>query len=213
MKKALATIDCVVVGVEVGHGKRHGVLSDYTFAVRDTASGKLVNIGKAYSGLTDAEIAEMTKWFEAHTIAQFGRYRQVEPTVVVEIAFDVIVRSKRHGSGFSLRFPRIAALRPDKSVDEIDTVETVTALYEGLQHGSELLVTAGARTVPPEPDSLPLRAPPRILRPCSTTGSSAHRPLTLYTDAFIIRGTLVTRQRRMTDILNNAEDASSCSRT
>jgi DNA ligase-1 len=151
MKKALATIDCVVVGVEVGHGKRHGVLSDYTFAVRDDATGGLVNIGKAYSGLTDVEIAEMTAWFEAHTIARYGRYRQVEPTVVVEIAFDVIVRSKRHGSGFSLRFPRIHALRPDKSVDEIDTVETVTALYEGLQHGSELLVTAGARSVPPEP--------------------------------------------------------------
>jgi DNA ligase-1 len=151
MKKALATIDCVVVGVEVGHGKRHGVLSDYTFAVRDEETGKLVNIGKAYSGLTDAEIAEMTAWFEAHTIARFGRYRQVEPTVVVEIAFDVIVRSKRHASGFSLRFPRIHALRPDKTVDDIDTVATVTALYEGLQHGSELLVTAGARTVPPEP--------------------------------------------------------------
>jgi ATP-dependent DNA ligase len=151
MKKALATIDCVVVGVEVGHGKRHGVLSDYTFAIRDDSTGKLVNIGKAYSGLTDAEIAEMTEWFEAHTIARFGRYRQVEPTVVVEIAFDVIVRSKRHGSGFSLRFPRIHALRRDKTVDDIDTVATVTALYEGLQHGSELLVTAGARTVPPEP--------------------------------------------------------------
>ncbi|MFL5674564.1 MAG: ATP-dependent DNA ligase [Chloroflexota bacterium] len=148
MKKALATIDCVVVGVEVGHGKRHGVLSDYTFAVRDTETGKLVNIGKAYSGLTDAEIAEMTRWFEAHTIARFGRYHQVEPTVVVEIAFDVIVRSARHGSGFSLRFPRIARLRPDKTVDEIDTVETVTALYEGLQHGSELLVTAGSRPAP-----------------------------------------------------------------
>ncbi len=151
MKKALATIDCVVVGVEVGHGKRHGVLSDYTFAVRETETGTFVNIGKAYSGLTDAEIAGMTAWFEAHTTARFGRYRQVEPTVVVEIAFDVIVRSKRHGSGFSLRFPRIHALRPDKTVDEIDTVESVTALYEGLQHGSELLVTAGARTVPPEP--------------------------------------------------------------
>jgi DNA ligase-1 len=151
MKKALATIDCVVVGVEVGHGKRHGVLSDYTFAVRDESTGKLVNIGKAYSGLTDAEIAEMTAWFEEHTVARFGRYRQVEPTVVVEIAFDVIVRSKRHGSGFSLRFPRIHALRPDKSVDEIDTVETVTTLYEGLQHGAELLVTAGARTPPPDP--------------------------------------------------------------
>jgi DNA ligase-1 len=147
MKKALATIDCVVVGVEVGHGKRHGVLSDYTFAVRDDETDTLVNIGKAYSGLTDAEIAEMTAWFEAHTITRFGRYRQVEPTVVVEIAFDVIVRSKRHGSGFSLRFPRIHALRPDKSPDEIDTVATVTALYEGLQQGSELLVTAGARSI------------------------------------------------------------------
>jgi DNA ligase-1 len=145
MKKALATIDCVVVGVEVGHGKRHGVLSDYTFAVRDTENDRLVNIGKAYSGLTDVEIAEMTKWFEAHTIARFGRYRQVEPTVVVEVAFDVIVRSNRHQSGFSLRFPRIAALRPDKPPDEIDTLDTVRALYEDLQHGGEHLVTAGAR--------------------------------------------------------------------
>jgi DNA ligase 1 len=146
MKKALATIDCVVVGVEVGHGKRHGVLSDYTFAVRDTENDRLVTIGKAYSGLTDAEIAEMTAWFEEHTIQRFGRYRQVEPTVVVEVAFDVIVRSKRHQSGYSLRFPRIANLRPDKPVDEIDTLETVRALYEGLQHGAEQLVTAGART-------------------------------------------------------------------
>jgi len=145
MKRALATIDCVVVGVEGGHGKRHGVLSDYTFAVRDTRTEQLVTIGKAYSGLTDAEIAEMTRWFEDHTVAHYGRYRQVQPTVVVEIAFDVIVRSNRHRSGFSLRFPRIANLRLDKSPDEIDTVATVTALYEGLQHGTELLVTAGAR--------------------------------------------------------------------
>ena len=148
MKKALATIDCVVVGVEGGHGKRHGVLSDYTFAVRDTVRGKLVNIGKAYSGLTDAEIAEMTRWFEAHTIARHGRYHEVEPTVVVEIAFDVIVRSTRHGSGFSLRFPRIVRLRPDKSADEIDTVDSVTALFDGLQHGADLLVTAGAKSRP-----------------------------------------------------------------
>jgi DNA ligase-1 len=145
MKKALATIDCVVVGVEVGHGKRHGVLSDYTFAVRDTEHDRLVTIGKAYSGLTDAEIAEMTAWFETHTIARFGRYRQVEPTVVVEVAFDVIVKSNRHQSGFSLRFPRIADLRRDKPADEIDTLETVRALYEDLQHGAEHLVTAGAR--------------------------------------------------------------------
>ncbi len=145
MKKALATIDCVVVGVEVGHGKRHGVLSDYTFAVRDEERGRLVTIGKAYSGLTDAEIAEMTAWFEAHTIERFGRYRQVEPTVVVEVAFDVIIRSTRHQSGFSLRFPRIAQLRTDKSADEIDTLDNVRALYAGLQEGAEHLVTAGAR--------------------------------------------------------------------
>ncbi len=148
MKKALATIDCVVVGVEVGHGKRHGVLSDYTFAIRDEASGRLVEIGKAYSGLTDSEIAEMTAWFEEHTVTRSGRYREVEPVIVVEIAFDVIVRSTRHASGFSLRFPRIHALRRDKAPGEIDTVATVTALYEGLQQGSELLVTAGARTGP-----------------------------------------------------------------
>ena len=145
MKKALATIDCVVVGVEVGHGKRHGVLSDYTFAVRDEATGGLVTIGKAYSGLTDAEIADMTRWFEAHTISVHGRYRVVEPTVVVEVAFDVIMRSTRHKSGFALRFPRIANLRTDKPASEIDTLATVTRLYEELQHGAEHLVTASAR--------------------------------------------------------------------
>jgi DNA ligase-1 len=145
MKKALATIDCVVVGVEVGHGKRHGVLSDYTFAVRDEALDQLVTIGKAYSGLTDAEIATMTRWFEEHTISQHGRYRVVEPTVVVEVAFDVILRSNRHKSGFALRFPRIARLRLDKDPREADTLETVTRLYEGLQSGAEHLVTAGVR--------------------------------------------------------------------
>jgi len=145
MKKALATIDCVVVAVEVGHGKRHGVLSDYTFAVRHEATGELVTIGKAYSGLTDAEIAEMTRWFEAHTLSVHGRYRRVEPTIVVEVAFDVIMRSTRHKSGYALRFPRIARLRPDKAAADADTTATVAALYEGLQHGAEHLVTASAR--------------------------------------------------------------------
>jgi DNA ligase-1 len=145
MKRALATLDCVVVGVEAGHGKRHGVLSDYTFAVRDDSSDRLVTIGKAYTGLTDAEIAEMTHWFETHTIRQFGRYRQVEPTVVVEVAFDVIQRSNRHQSGFALRFPRIVGLRIDKSPTEIDTLATVDRLHRELQFGAEYLVTAEAR--------------------------------------------------------------------
>lgn len=145
MKKALATLDCVVVGVELGHGKRHGVLSDYTFAVRDEATGELVTIGKAYSGLTDAEIADMTRWFLEHTISTHGRYRAVEPSVIVEIAFDVIMRSSRHRSGYALRFPRIVRLRADKPAAEVDTLATVGRLYEGLQLGAEHLVTAGAR--------------------------------------------------------------------
>lgn len=145
MKRALATLDCVVVGVEVGHGRRHGVLSDYTFAVRDDASGELVTIGKAYSGLTDAELADMTRWFEAHTISRHGRYRRVEPSVVVEVAFDVITRSARHRSGYALRFPRIARLRPDKAASEADTTATVAALWEGLGQGAEPLVAAAAR--------------------------------------------------------------------
>ncbi len=145
MKRALATLDCVVVGVELGHGKRHGVLSDYTFAVRDEVAGRLVTIGKAYTGLTDAEIAEMTTWFEARTVRQLGRFRQVEPLVVVEVAFDVIQRSTRHQSGFALRFPRIVALRTDKSPNEIDTLANVERLYRELQHGAEYLVTSGAR--------------------------------------------------------------------
>ena len=145
MKKALATLDCVVVGVEVGHGKRHGVLSDYTFAVRDEEHETLVTIGKAYSGLTDAEIAQMTGWFTAHTVSVHGRYRVVEPSVVVEIAFDVILRSKRHSSGFALRFPRIVNLRPDKEASAADTLATVGRLFKELQHDSALLTTAGAR--------------------------------------------------------------------
>jgi len=160
MKKALATIDCVVVGVEVGHGKRHGVLSDYTFAVRDEADDRLVTIGKAYSGLTDAEIAEMTRWFEAHTISRHGRYRVVEPTIVVEVAFDVILRSARHKSGFALRFPRIARLRTDKAATEADTLAIVTRLFEELQPGAERLVTAGARaTMVPPVDTEETRRP------------------------------------------------------
>jgi DNA ligase-1 len=143
MKKALATLDCVVVGVEVGHGKRHGVLSDYTFAVRDEARGTLATIGKAYTGLTDAELADMTAWFTEHTISVHGRYRVVEPEIVVEVAFDVIGRSPRHRSGFALRFPRIAHLRRDKRPADADTLATVERLFTELQHGAEHLVAGG----------------------------------------------------------------------
>jgi DNA ligase-1 len=131
LKRPLATLDCVVTAVEWGHGKRRGVLSDYTFAVRDQAQGgRLVNVGKAYTGLTDAEIAEMTRHFLDHTVADHGRVRIVEPDTVVEIAFDSIQRSARHRSGFALRFPRIVRLRGDKPPAEADTVGRVEELYD-----------------------------------------------------------------------------------
>jgi len=130
LKRPLATLDVVVTSVEWGHGKRKGVLSDYTFAVKDTATGKLVNVGKAYSGLTDAEIATMTKRFMAITIEDRGWARVVKPEVVLEVAFDAIQRSNRHASGYAMRFPRIVRIRDDKPVDEIDTLDRVKELYE-----------------------------------------------------------------------------------
>lgn len=122
LKKAFSTLDVVVVKAEQGHGKRSHVLSDYTFAVRDEDSGALKVIGKAYSGLTDVEIEELTEIFREHTISQRGHVRTVTPNVVLEIAFDSIQPSQRHDSGLALRFPRIKAIRRDKTPDEIDTL-------------------------------------------------------------------------------------------
>ena len=130
LKRPLATLDVVVTAVEWGHGKRRGVLSDYTFAVKDTGTGRLVNVGKAYSGLTDAEIAEFTKKFLEMTIQDQGYRRMVRPEVVLEVAFDSIQHSGRHLSGFALRFPRIVRIRDDKPVGEIDTLERVEELYD-----------------------------------------------------------------------------------
>ena len=130
LKRPLATLDVVVTAVEWGHGKRKGVLSDYTFAVKDTSTGRLVNVGKAYTGLTDAEIAEMTRRFVDITVEDHGHVRLVKPEVVLEVAFDSIQHSSRHKSGYALRFPRIVRIRDDKPVEEIDTLERVTELYE-----------------------------------------------------------------------------------
>jgi len=130
LKKAYATLDVVVTGVEYGHGKRRGVLSDYTFSIRDE-SDRLLTIGKAYSGLTDVEIAELTGHFLDHTLEEKGRYRRVVPDVVLEVAFDSIQASERHESGFALRFPRIVRIRTDKTPAEIDTLETCRRLAGG----------------------------------------------------------------------------------
>jgi DNA ligase 1 len=133
IKRALATLDVVVTAVEVGHGKRSHLLSDYTFAVRESeTSPVLLNVGKAYSGLTDEELGALTEWFKEHTIQEFahGRVRIVEPKLVIEVTFDLVQPSKRHKSGFALRFPRIVRIRHDKPPEEIDTLETVKRLVE-----------------------------------------------------------------------------------
>jgi DNA ligase 1 len=133
LKRAIATLDVVVTAVEVGHGKRRHLLSDYTFAVRRSADDdELLNIGKAYSGLTDKELTELTEWFRSHTLHEFGhgRVRLVEPLIVIEVTFDKIQPSKRHKSGFAMRFPRILRLRPDKLPGDVDTLETVKRLVD-----------------------------------------------------------------------------------
>jgi len=131
LKRELTTLDVVVVAVEWGHGKRAHVLSDYTFAVRGEA-GRLLTIGKAYSGLTDVEIAELTPWFIAHQTGQHGHALTVEPHIVIEVAFDVIQPSSLHASGYALRFPRIVRLRPDKPPTEIDTLTHVEEIYRNM---------------------------------------------------------------------------------
>ncbi len=134
-KEELATLDVVVVAAEHGHGKRAGVLSDVTFAV--LAGDRLVTIGKAYSGLTDEEIAMLTEWFHAHTVTDRGRVKLVEPKIVLEVAFDAVTRSDRHSSGYALRFPRIKRLREDKTPEQISTMEDVARIfdYQGQSRG------------------------------------------------------------------------------
>jgi DNA ligase-1 len=128
VKRPFATLDVVVTAAEQGHGRRATVLSDYTFAVR--AGDQYVNVGKAYSGLTDQEIRELTRIFRSHQTERFGRVTLVRPEIVLEVAFDGVQKSPRHKSGFALRFPRIVRWRKDKNVDAIDTIEHVRALYD-----------------------------------------------------------------------------------
>jgi DNA ligase-1 len=129
VKKALATLDVVIVAAERGHGKRAGVLSDYTFSVR--AGSELATIGKAYSGLTDAEIAQLTERLEAIAVAPEKRgYLPVRPEIVLEVGFDGLQRSQRHSSGFALRFPRIMRIRDDKTPEDIDTIDAVQAIWD-----------------------------------------------------------------------------------
>jgi DNA ligase-1 len=129
LKEELDTLDVVIVAAEYGHGKRAGVISDYTFAVRDR--DRLKTIGKAYSGLTDDEIEDMTRRLKEITVRDFGYRREVKPEIVVEVAFDSIQKSDRHDGGYALRFPRIKRIRTDKSVADIDSMERVNMIFAG----------------------------------------------------------------------------------
>jgi DNA ligase-1 len=144
LKEELDTIDAVIVAAEYGHGKRAGVISDYTFAVRD--GEELKTIGKAYSGLTDEEIDEMTARLKETTLKDYGYRRTVAPRVVIEVAFDSIQKSSRHDSGYALRFPRIKRIRTDKSVADIDTIDKVATIFRGQRlkvEGTETSVDIG----------------------------------------------------------------------
>jgi DNA ligase-1 len=129
-KRPLEPLDVVVTGVEFGHGRRRDVLSDYTFAVRHDETDELVNIGKAYTGLTDAEILELTEYFKRNTLQRYGRFHLVKPELVIEVAFEAIQQSARHKSGYALRFPRIVRLRPDKTPADINTLTDVHRFYQ-----------------------------------------------------------------------------------
>ena len=148
LKGHLPTLDCVVTAAEYGHGKRRGTLSDYTFAV--WKGDQLVNIGKAYSGVTDAEIAELTALFKSIATSDNGRVFQVEPKVVFEIAFDQITESDRHAGGYALRFPRIKRIRTDKAPADADTIERVREIYESVGN-------LGRKVEPPESAGLPAK--------------------------------------------------------
>jgi DNA ligase-1 len=147
----------VVVAVEQGHGKRRDVLSDYTFAIREESTGRLLVLGKAYTGLTDAEISRLTDHFIATTTAVRGRRREVLPQVVLEIAFDAIQASPRHDSGLALRFPRIVRLRPDKTPAEIDTLTHCRRLAE-VRFDPEVTNAVEPAAAPPQP--APMNAAP-----------------------------------------------------
>lgn len=125
-KVAAETVDCVLIYVQRGHGKRASLYTDFTFAVRD--GERLVPFAKAYSGLTNAELEEINRWLKNHTRESFGPVRSVDAELVFEVAFEGISRSSRHKSGIAVRFPRIVRWRKDKSVAEIATLDDLNKL-------------------------------------------------------------------------------------
>jgi len=122
------TVDAVMLYAQAGHGRRANLFTDFTFGIRD--GNELVPFTKAYSGLTDAEFAEITRWVQSHTMERFGPVRKVPAELVFEIGFEGLQASPRHKSGIALRFPRMLRWRRDKGVDEVDTLDSLRALLK-----------------------------------------------------------------------------------
>ena len=120
-KKDPFTADAVLIYAQRGHGRRANLFSDFTFAVWD--QGLLVPVMKAYSGLTDAEMTEITRFVRKNTVTTFGPVSNVEPILVFELAFEDVSYSTRHKSGIAVRFPRILRWRKDKKAEEADTLD------------------------------------------------------------------------------------------
>ncbi|HEY5800028.1 MAG TPA: ATP-dependent DNA ligase, partial [Burkholderiaceae bacterium] len=125
------SVDAVLIYAQAGHGRRASLYTDYTFAVWDRdgeGERKLVPFAKAYSGLTDAEIAQVDNAIRRTTIEKFGPVRSVRPTMVFEIGFEGIAASSRHKAGIAVRFPRMLRMRDDKTVEQADTLAALKAL-------------------------------------------------------------------------------------
>lgn len=122
------SFDGVMLYAQPGHGRRSNLYTDYTFGV--WSNGELVPVAKAYSGLSNTEIADLDRWIRAHTTEKFGPVRQVEQTQVFELAYEGIAASPRHKSGIALRFPRIARRRADKPAGEANTLGDLQAVLE-----------------------------------------------------------------------------------
>lgn len=128
-KRAPLNADCVMMYAQRGSGKRSSYYSDYTFGCW-TDDGELLPVGKAYSGFTDEELKSLDRFVRNNTIKRFGPVREVEKTLVLEVAFDAIAESKRHKSGLAMRFPRISRIRRDKPAEEADHIETLRAMIQ-----------------------------------------------------------------------------------
>ena len=208
IKRALATLDVVVTAAEVGSGKRHRFLSDYTFAVRKSETDPtLLNIGKAYSGLTDAEITELSNWCRAHTLQELahGKICLVEPGIVLEVTCDRVQPSSRHNSGYALRFPRILRVRNDKPAAEIDTLETVRRLAENVPEEAEqseafVDVPNGTQLSEAQPGETPSEAEPLEFRSQAEPGSELEAAREVF-KAFVAK---INRNSRIT-ILHDSD--------